>query len=129
MQLRLLPVTMMSALLFLEGCRVSTQLPVKAQDVRICEDVDALIAIVRGISANQRLSFHYGTHPTDYGRQATFRLIGRNYEIELFNSMSESDYTLRVYKAQSEAATDREAEEAFNRFREMLIEATSDNCE
>jgi hypothetical protein len=43
--------------------------------------------------------------------------------------MSESDYTLRVYKAQSEAATEQEAEEAFDRFREMLIEATSDNCE
>lgn len=116
------------ALAALQGCKVSTQLPLKAEDIRICGDTNILIGNIKRISAEQSLDFHYGTHTTDYGTQATFRLIGHDYEFELFNSMSQSDYTLRVYALKSEKASEHEAELAFGRLKLALDSATSHNC-
>ena len=113
----------------LPGCKVSIQPSLKTEDVRICEDADNLVAMVKRISADQNLSFHYGTHSTDYGTQVIFRLIGRGYEIVLFNSMSQSDYTLRVYRERSGEGTDQQAEKAFDRFRAVLAEKTGDDCQ
>jgi hypothetical protein len=110
------------------GCSAATQLPVKIQDVLICDNAEAVVGIIQDIAANQKLSFHYGTHSTEYGTQLTFRLIGQSFEIELFNSMRQSDYTLRAYRLTSDA-TDRTTEQAYARFRAALASKTSDACE
>lgn len=128
MQLKMSALAVVFAFVLLQGCRVSTQIPLKAEDIRICGDAAKVVADVRRISADQNLSFHYGTHPTDYGTQTTFRLVGSGYEIEFFNSMSQSDYTLRVYKASSGEGAEQEAEQAFDQFKEMLVKVTEGNC-
>ena len=128
MQLRALTFTAILAAVLLHGCKVSTQLPLKAEDIQICVDSDKAVATVKDISAQQGLRFHYGTHATDYGIQTTFRLIGDGYELELFNSMSQSDYTLRVYRTQSGRISDQEAELRFDKFRTALVEATHNSC-
>ena len=114
--------------LLLQGCKVTTQVPLKAEDIRICGRIDQIVEVVKKISTQQGLSLHYGTHRTDYGTQATFRLVSDNYEIELFNSMSQSDFTLRVYSLHAGYPGNREAEQAFERFNKMLAQATSNQC-
>lgn len=77
--------------------RPKVQRPVAISDIRLCGGADSVIAAVRGFSDRVSLSFHYGTHQADYGTQTTFRLIGENFELVLFNTLQESNYTLRAY--------------------------------
>lgn len=128
MQLKPLAVFVFSILWILQGCRVSTQLPLEAVDLRLCGGVVQVVDVVKRVSANHKLNFHYGTHIADFGTQVTFRLVGEGFEIEMFNSMDESDYTLRVYETPpNQGASDR-ARNAYSRFKAALTSARPVNC-
>lgn len=118
MQIERLVLTLVSLLSLLGGCGMITESPIQAEDIRLCSDANTTTRVVRGMAEQQHLRFHYGTHTTDYGTQTTFRLIGRGFELELFNSMSQDDYTLRVYQA--DGGDERTAVSAFARFKDEI---------
>jgi hypothetical protein len=120
---------MVMLLLCLQGCGVKTQLPTKIEDIEICGESSHVVDTVKAISADQNLSFHYGTHSEPYGTQITFRLIGEKFELELFNSGTQTNYTLRVYDATPDASMKARAENAYKSFREALVSAGLTQCD
>jgi hypothetical protein len=128
MQLKSLAVLVSSTLWILQGCKVSTQLPLEAVDLRLCGGAVKVVDVVKRVSANHRLNFHHGTHVADFGTQVTFRLVGEGFEIEMFNSMDESDYTLRVYETPPNHGASGRARNTYSRFKASLLSARSVNC-
>ena len=106
---------------------MKTEVPIQAEDIRFCSDADTTVRTVRSMAEEKQLSFHYGTHAADYGKQTTFRLIGRGFELELFNSMSQGDYTLRVYK--TDGGDTRVAARAFADFRDEARSRLGGTCQ
>jgi hypothetical protein len=82
----------------LPACRVQTILPSEIQDVRICGEPSEIINAVGIIADSNNLEFSYSTHSADYGKQITMRMIGDGFEYIIFNSNSESDFTVRLYR-------------------------------
>ncbi len=121
MQLTRSPLFLSLFFIFVVGCGVTTQLPLKSEDIRLCGGAASIINAVQRISTAEKLSFHYGSHLAEFGTQVTFRLIGKGFEIELFNTTADPDYTLRVYQMQSNAATKELASRAYMRFKTALI--------
>lgn len=85
-----LPMTIM-------GCGVSVKEPVVSSTVNINISGDDLVNQVKHISNCLDLSFHYGSSDQPYGVMMTFRLIGKGYEIVIYNPDSKSNYYIRAY--------------------------------
>ena len=114
--------------LALSACKATTQLPLRTEQIRVLVSVDQLVCHVRGIAAEQRLSFHYGTFTDQTGPRATFRLIGDVFELELVKWGAQSSYELRAYDMSKNASAGQAADRAFERFRTTLTEQLRRKC-
>lgn len=83
------------------ACSSSQTTPALRETISLCGGTDSVTNEIREISKKSSLSFHYGTHNTEWGKQATFRLIGNGFEISIFNAFSESDYEIRALEVNS----------------------------
>jgi hypothetical protein len=88
---------------------------------------DQLVCHVRKIAASEQLSFHYGTSAQPYGTLATFRLIGNDFEIVLYNPESPTIYVLDVYDMSKGQARER-AEQAYTTFAQSLSRKPAEEC-
>ena len=82
---------------FLGGCHSESQLPVEETTIELTMPTEDLICHVRNASRDLHLRFYYGTSEQPYGTLATFRLIGRGFEITLYNPESPARFYLSLY--------------------------------
>jgi hypothetical protein len=82
----------------LVGCHAESRLPTEESNVEIEIPSVQLICKVRQIARENDLSFHYGTSEQPYGTLSTFRLIGRGFEITLYNPEKPNSYILSLYE-------------------------------
>lgn len=67
------------ALLAVQACKPSVQLPVRTGFIAVPVSVDQLVCHVRAIAAEQQLDFHFSTFENDQGPKATMRLVGQSF--------------------------------------------------
>ena len=112
----------------LSACEITTNLPVKREILNLSLNTEELVCHVRQVSAAQGLRFHYGTSEQPFGRMATFRLIGDDYEITLVNAEKPFAYDLHVYDVSPDKTAHRRAQDAYSTFREALLGRPSSKC-
>ena len=127
--MRYLTLSLMLAFsLILCACKATTQLPVKTEQIPVSVSVNELVCHVRGIAAQQGLSFHYGTFTDATGPKATFRLVGSSLELELARWGGSSAYELRAYDMSKTDKAHQAANRAFDRFKTELVERLKRKC-
>jgi hypothetical protein len=115
--------------LLLTACKATTKLPVRRELITLPTNVDQLVCHVRGIAAQQRLSFHYGTFPdTDGSTAVTFRLIGNTFELTLAKFELRGPYDLRAYDLSADGTGRQSADRAFEHFKSALTEPVGSQC-
>jgi len=78
-----------------------------------------LVCQVKRFSADQALTFHYGTYPSQEGTHLTFRLIGVGHELELFNPEGGTSYHLRLYLAKD--GSEKLARKSYKNLKDALV--------
>ncbi len=114
-----------ATLLMLFACTAKTQLPVQDEEFALNLSTEQLVCQVRSIAAEQQLSFHYGTFKAS-GSRATFRLIGNQFEIVLYNP--EHRYVLQAYDMSANGRVRERTLLAFARFKRALLARPSGSC-
>lgn len=115
-------------MLALCSCKATTQLPVTTDEITVRVGVDELVCHVRGLSAEQNLSFHYGTFTGNGGGQATFRLIGDLFEITMVRWNSRPVYELHAYDTSKDARARQQAARGLEHFKAALLERLGQEC-
>lgn len=115
-------------LLTLCACKPTTELPIRIEQIPVSVSVDDLVCHVRGIAAEQGLSFHFGRFTDASGPKATLRLIGSSLELELTKWGGKGSYELRAYDMSGSDKAHQAANRAFERFKTALVDGLKHNC-
>ena len=113
------------AFLSLASCWARTQLPVEEEEAELRVPVEQLVCHVREIAAAQKLSFHYGTFEP---AKATFRLIGKDFELVAYNPEGPSHSVVGAYDMSSDGSGRAPARRALAEFLTALQRPISPSC-
>ena len=110
------------------ACKATTEQPIRTEKIPVSVSVNELVCHVRGVAAEQGLSFHYGTFTDATGPKATFRMVDSSLELELAKWGGGRAYELRAYDMSKSDGANRNANRAFDRFKTALIDGLKHKC-
>lgn len=125
---RLAVIPLIVITLILGGCYAKSRLPIEEATIELKMPVSDLVCNVRNFSEKLNLSFHYGTSSQPYGTLATFRLIGSDFEIILYNPENETKFYLSLYSSRRDNKLGNQARMTFQELEHALRDA-SPGCE
>jgi predicted ATP-dependent Lon-type protease len=120
MQLKFFGLAAVALAPLLSSCSPKTRQPIEEQEIVLRIGTEALVCRVKNIAGELNLGFHYGTSDQPFGKIATFRLIGDQYEIILYNPERRTDYFLSLYSDSQDERIRAAAKRTFVRMKSTL---------